>query len=83
VRQNTILAHLFRYAMEGHPVRAGEDIQTLSTLPADQQEAVLALFEEIGTDFLKPVFDRLKGTVSYDDLRILRLIFFSASSNES
>jgi ATP-dependent DNA helicase RecQ len=77
VRQGTILEHLARYAQEGHPLRRGPDLLALSKLPPVQQTAALEAFEELGADLLKPVFERLDGTVVYDELKILRLIYLS------
>jgi ATP-dependent DNA helicase RecQ len=79
VQLGTILDHLTRYALEGNPLgeNAGESFQEgflkFSNLPAEQQTAVLKVFKELGVERLKPVFDRLNGAVSYDELKILRL----------
>ena len=79
VQLGTILDHLTRYALEGNPLREGgggspqADLLALSNLPAEQQATALQVFEELGTERLKPVFDRLNGAVGYDELKILRL----------
>jgi ATP-dependent DNA helicase RecQ len=79
VQLGTILDHLTRYALEGNPLgeNAGESPQEgflkFSNLPAEQQAAALKVFKELGVERLKPVFDRLNGAVSYDELKILRL----------
>ncbi len=75
VQQPTILEHLARFSMEGHPLRLGDDLLQLSTLPARQQAAVLEAFEALGPDYLRPVFDRLNGTVNFNELKVLRLLF--------
>lgn len=36
---------------------------------------IYSAFAEIGTDRLKPVFDKLRGVCSYDDLRLARILF--------
>ena len=73
VKQRTIIDHLSRYALNGHALRAGQDLLSLSALPAERQQTVLAVFEKLGTDILRPVFEALEETVSYDELRLLRL----------
>ncbi len=79
VQLGTILDHLTRYALEGNPLRDGEggspraSFLVLLSLPAEQQAAALKAFEELGVERLKPVFDRLNGAVSYEELKILRL----------
>jgi hypothetical protein len=75
VQRGTILDHLARYALDGNPLRRGDDLPAMLELPAGQREAALQAFEELGAAFLKPVFDRLEGAVAYDDLKVLRLYF--------
>jgi len=81
VQQATVLEHLTRFSMEGHPLRVGDDLLQLSTLPGKQQEAVLEAFKDLGSDYLRPVFDRLNGEVNFNELKVLRLRFL-AKKNE-
>ncbi len=80
VTQRTILDHLWRYAQAGRMIRP-EGIQGLSTLSPDQQVAALDCFTTLGIDFLRPVFDALEGDVSYDELRLLRLLYVARQTN--
>ena len=73
IQQGTILDHLARYRMEGNPLRRGDEFLAMLHIPLQQQLEVLKAFEEQGSQALKPVFDRMNGLVSYDDLKILRL----------
>jgi len=73
VKAATILDHVTKYALAGSPLRQRKDLLPVTAAPEDQQ-AALAAFEELGAAYLKPVFDRLDGRVSYDDLKMLRLI---------
>ena len=82
IKQMTVIDHLFRYVMEGFPVRSDE-IFALSTLATDQKDAVLEAFDDLGSEYLKPVFDALNGAVPYDDLKILRLYYLSKYSNNN
>ncbi len=75
VTMGTILEHLTRYAQAGHPLRNGEDMQLLSSVTPELKQAALAAFQELGTAYLKPIYDQLNGTVKYDDLKILRLLY--------
>ena len=34
-------------------------------------------FQELGADFLRPVFEALNGEIGYEDLKILRLYYVS------
>ncbi len=75
VTASTILDHLARYLTAGNKLRKGEDLQELAAVTPDQQQAAFAAFDELSPTFLKPVFDKLGGTLSYDDLKILRMSY--------
>jgi len=77
VQQNTILDHLVKYSTEGHPLRGSDDLLALSALAPEEQAAVLSAFNELGPERLSPVFARLDGKVSYEELKILRLYYLS------
>jgi len=80
VTAGTIIDHLVKYAAAGNTLRNGNDLQSLTSTSPMLQKAVFDAFDETGTDFLKPAFDRLNGTVSYDDLKVLRLMYLSTKT---
>lgn len=80
VQPSTILNHLARFVSAGNPLKNGNDLQTQTSLSPKEQQKALSAFEKLGTDFLKPVFDELKGTISYDELKIMRLIALSKAN---
>ena len=75
VTAGTILDHLTRYLAAGKQLRNGADLVAFTSATPEQQQAAFATFDELGTVFLKPVFDRLNGMLSYEDLKILRLLY--------
>ncbi len=78
VQAGTILDHLARYVMAGNSLRNdGNDLLSLSNISPDQQKSAFEAFDELGTAFLKPVFDKLGGAINYDELKILRLVALS------
>ncbi|PKN95007.1 MAG: DNA helicase RecQ [Chloroflexi bacterium HGW-Chloroflexi-6] len=77
VTVGTIIDHLTKYALAGNRLRNGGELQSLTSTSPEDQQAVFAVFEELGADYLKPAFDRLGGRVSYDELKILRLCYLS------
>jgi len=81
VSVGTILDNLGRFVAAGNHLKNGKSLQRLSSLPATAQEAALLAFAEQGTDFLKPVFEKLDGRISYDELKILRLLFLTGEPN--
>ena len=77
VTAGTILGHISRYVDAGHKLLRAEEILGLSAASPDQQAAAFTAYDELGTAMLKPVFDKLNGTLTYDELRILRLCYLS------
>ncbi len=75
VTTNTILDHLMRYVSAGNTLREDHDLQSLVSATPDQQQAVFAAFDEFSAERLKPVFDKLNGTLAYDELKILRMLY--------
>jgi len=75
VSLGTIVDHLTRYAAAGNQLRNSNEFQAYASASNEEQNAAFAAFAELGTDFLKPVFDRLNGTLNYDQLKILRIIY--------
>jgi ATP-dependent DNA helicase RecQ len=75
VSADTIVNHLLRYVMAGNLLRSAEDLIAISKLSPDQQQQVCAAFEELGSDKMKPVFERLGGSVNYEELKLLRLCY--------
>jgi len=80
VMAGTILDNLARFVAAGNTLRCGDDLRALASSTPDEQEAAIQAFGELGTAFLKPVFDRLEGKVNYDELKILRLIYLTATN---
>ena len=72
VKQGTIINHLEKYFREGNEVRPDGIIEA-SSLSPEQQEKVMEIFEKEGDEMLRPVYEALNETVTYDELRILRL----------
>ena len=80
IKLTTTLDHLFKYLLEGNPIRS-DDILSLSSLPSSRITRCLEAFEKYGPERLKPVFDAFNSEISYDDLKILRLYHLSRLKN--
>ncbi|MBX3058111.1 MAG: DNA helicase RecQ [Anaerolineae bacterium] len=74
VKTSTVLKYLVE-AVRGGRLLPPDNFRALSTLSADEQTHVLSVFAELGPDFLRPVFDALGETVSFEELHILRLVY--------
>ena len=75
VTKGTILEHLTKFVMADNKLRTGADLQSLTSATPEQQQAAFAAFNELSPTLLKPIRDRLNGALSYDDLKILRLLY--------
>lgn len=75
VTRGTILDHLTRYAMSGGPLRKEDGLASMTALSAYDRQLTMAAFQELGAQKLKPVFEKLDEKVTYDDLRIMRLLY--------
>lgn len=77
IKPNTLVSHLTTYVSEGNKINTDMLIKLIDTNEEKQKE-VFKAFEKLETDFLKPVFDELEETVTYDDLRVLRICYINA-----
>ena len=75
VTSGTILDHLARYLAAGNKLRTGSDLVSLITATPEVQQAAFNAFDELSPTFLSPVFNKLSGTVNYDDLKVLRMLY--------
>jgi ATP-dependent DNA helicase RecQ len=78
VTKGTILEHLNKYVLAGNKLHDGKDLQSLTSATPDQQQAAFAAFNELSPTYLKPAFDKLNGTLNYDELKVLRLIYLAS-----
>ena len=73
LRPSTIIGYLVEIVAEGRPFPPTL-LRTLSQLSVAEQDEVLARFDELGTQALRPVFDALGERVSFEELHLLRLL---------
>jgi ATP-dependent DNA helicase RecQ len=81
VTMSTILEHLSRYLAAGNKLRSDDDLRSLSLATPEQQQAAFQAFGEHGPTFLRPVYDALNGALSYDDLKVLRLLYLISQTS--
>ncbi len=80
VKEKTIINHLWKSILDGQALRPG-GFRHLSQLPSSTQERILGAFSELGSDYLRPIFDYMEGAVTYDELHLLRLHFVTAQAH--
>ncbi len=72
IQPKTVVNHLWEAVQAGESIPA-EPLLQLSKLLVEQQERTLHAFTELGTGALRPVYEALGESVSWDELHILRL----------
>lgn len=65
----TIINHIEKIIDSGERV----DLEYLK-LPKDRYKKISKTFDEIGDEFLKPVWEALDGEYSYDEIRLVRVL---------
>jgi ATP-dependent DNA helicase RecQ len=79
VQRSTVLGHLARFQQEGGAVD-GERVLAASTLTPEQQTQVMALFDDLGAEALSPVFQALNGSIPYEELHVMRVVYLGRST---
>lgn len=74
VKRQTVVTNLAKYVAAGNTIDS-ERLQAESTLIAEQQTAILAAFDELGSNALRPIFEAMQGQVDYDEIHLWRLIY--------
>jgi ATP-dependent DNA helicase RecQ len=81
VTMSTILEHLSRYLAAGNELRNDDDLRALTSATTEQQQAAFQAFDEHGPAFLRPVYEVLNGTLTYDELKVLRLLYLISQAS--
>ncbi len=76
VKRNTLISHLTRYVSEGNKINT-DILMDLIQIDEETQKNIFTVFDRLGTNYVRPVFDELNETVSYDDLRVLKICYIN------
>ncbi len=78
LKEITLINHLQTYVSEGNKINSN---LVYDQIAADQEEQneVLRAFEELGVNYLKPIFEKFEENISYNDLRLLRVCYLNQS----
>lgn len=77
--RQTVINHVARAMGSGRTITPAR-LQAEVGVSAETQSRILSLFAELGSDRLKPIFEALEATVSYDELALLRLLFHAGET---
>ena len=81
IKRSTVIDHLWKAVLSGKEMRS-DNLLVYCDIDARLQQQALDAFDELGTDFLRPVYDVLEERVSYDDLHLIRLHYVTAVAAE-
>ncbi len=76
VQIKTVINHLEKQVMEAGLVVDPQRLRAESALDTAVWVQVRQAFTELGSERLKPTFEALQEAISYDELRLARLIFW-------
>ena len=76
IKRQTIILHLSKYAKAGNSLPV-ERLHDESSLSDEIKDRMLEIFDELGTDYLNPVFEAFDGTISYEELYLIRVIYWT------
>jgi ATP-dependent DNA helicase RecQ len=74
VKLSTVVGHLWDGLQNGATVEP-EPLLVACTLPVEERQRVLEEFANLGADLLRPIYDALGETVTWDQLHLLRLYY--------
>ncbi len=73
IKPETVIAYIYKYAIEGNELQTNSLESNLTV----EAELLAKVFEEFKKDdylFLKPLYDKFEGKISYEQLRIIRIL---------
>ena len=82
VKRVTIISHLSKFACAGNPLPV-ECLYAESSLSTEIIARVLHTVDLLGPERLRPIFDAFNGTVSYEELHLIRVIFWTIRNTDS
>ncbi len=72
IKTQTVVQNLYRFHQIGGSLEA-ERVLAQSKLQSSEQARVFEAFQRLGIERLAPVYEELGGSVSYEELHLLRL----------
>ena len=80
--REAIIKYLGKYVHAGNPLPV-ERLRGESTLLSENIERVLETLDELGPDRLRPIYEAFNETVSYEELHLIRAMFWMVRSSDS
>lgn len=78
LKELTLINHLQTYVSEGNKINSNMVYDQVAADHEEQKE-VFKAFEELGVNYLKPIFEKFEENISYNDLRLLKVCYLNKS----
>lgn len=78
VQHTIVVDYLAQYIKAGYSLPQERLLELVLASP-ERQKRVFELFDELGTLYLKPVYEASGGEVDEDDLKVLRVVFMNGA----
>ena len=75
IMTRSVISYFVKYVKVGRTIPNPDVFLAYSHISPALRKQVLHAFEELGGEYLQPVFARMNETIDYDELRILQLYF--------
>ena len=75
IMTRSVISYFVKYVKVGRSIPNPEKFLIYSKVSPTVRKQILQAFEELGAEYLQPVFVRMNETIDYNELRILQLYF--------
>jgi ATP-dependent DNA helicase RecQ len=82
IKTSTLLRYLWHSAQKGE-IDSIDRLWNLSQLGEDEKSEIWHCFDRLGVEFLRPVYEELNETFSYDDLRLVQICYLVSMQQEA
>ncbi len=76
IKKKTVVMNLYNFVKKGNDIDKASLYKHLS-IDHQKTDEVISAFNELGSEYLKPVYEYFNGSIDYDDIEIVRLIFLN------
>ncbi len=83
IQKQTVISYFGKYVKTGRSIPDPDGFLKFSQVSPVIRRQVMRSFDELGAEYLKPVFETLDGTVDFNELRVLQLYYLSTRKTES
>ena len=83
IQMQTVIGYFVKYVKTGRSIPDPERLLKFSRVSPAIRYQVMRSFDDLGTEYLKPVFKKLNETVDFNELRILQLYYLNTRNQKA